>query len=70
MKRIFTLLIISFLFSCSLEKNNQVKEDPIKYKFGYDQSKYIFEEKKVKEVTHLEIFLKIKGLIILKYLGH
>ena len=48
MKRIFTLLTISFLFSCSLEKNNQVKEDPIKYKFGYDQSKYIFEEKKVK----------------------
>ena len=48
MKRIFTLLTISFLFSCSLEKNNQIKEDPIKYKFGYDQSKYIFEEKKVK----------------------
>ena len=62
MKRIFTLLIISFLFSCSLEKNNQVKEDPIKYKFGYDQSKYIFEEKKVKRGDTFGDILEDQGI--------
>ncbi len=62
MKRIFTLLIISFLFSCSLEKNNQVNEDPIKYKFGYDQSKYIFEEKKVKTGDTFGDILEDQGI--------
>ena len=62
MKRIFTLLTISFLFSCSLEKNNQVKEDPIKYKFGYDQSKYIFEEKKVKRGDTFGDILEDQGI--------
>ena len=62
MKRIFTLLIISFLFSCSLEKNNQVKEDPIRYKFGYDQSKYIFEEKKVKRGDTFGDILEDQGI--------
>ena len=62
MKRIFTLLTISFLFSCSFEKNNQVKEDPIKYKFGYDQSKYIFEEKKVKTGDTFGDILEDQGI--------
>ena len=62
MKRIFTLLTISFLFSCSLEKNNQVNEDPIKYKFGYDQSKYIFEEKKVKTGDTFGDILEDQGI--------
>ena len=62
MKRIFTLLTISFLFSCSLEKNNQIKEDPIKYKFGYDQSKYIFEEKKVKTGDTFGEILEDQGI--------
>ena len=62
MKRIFTLLTISFLFSCSLEKNNQVKEDPIRYKFGYDQSKYIFEEKKVKTGDTFGDILEDQGI--------
>ena len=62
MKRIFILLIISFLYSCSLEKNNQVKEDPIKYKFGYDQSKYIFEEKKVKRGDTFGDILEDQGI--------
>ena len=62
MKRIFTLLTISFLFSCSLEKNNQVNEDPIKYKFGYDQSKYIFEEKKVKTGDTFGEILEDQGI--------
>ena len=62
MKRIFTLLTISFLFSCSLEKNNQVKEDPIKYKFGYDQSKYIFEERKVKTGDTFGDILEDQGI--------
>ena len=62
MKRIFTLLTIGFLFSCSLEKNDQVKEDPIKYKFGYDQSKYIFEEKKVKTGDTFGDILEDQGI--------
>ena len=62
MKRIFTLLTISFLFSCSLEKNNQVNEDPIKYKFGYDQSEYIFEEKKVKRGDTFGDILEDQGI--------
>ena len=62
MKRIFTLLIISFLFSCSLEKNNQGTDDPTKYKFGYDQSKYIFEEKKVKRGDTFGDILEDQGI--------
>ena len=62
MKRIFTLLIISFLFSCSLERNNQVTDDPIEYKFGYDQSKYIFEEKKVKRGDTFGDILEDQGI--------
>ena len=46
----FVLLyvFIIFLSSCNSEINENKKEkDPIKYKYGYDESKYLFEEKKV-----------------------
>ena len=43
----FFVLII-FLSSCNSEINEIKKEeDLIKYKYGYDESKYLFEEKKV-----------------------
>ena len=48
MKKLFTLLTIAILFSCSSEKKEEVKQEPITYKYGYDQSKYVFEERKVK----------------------
>ena len=41
-------VFIIFLSSCNSEINENKKEkDPVKYKYGYDESKYLFEEKKV-----------------------
>ena len=41
-------VFIVLLSSCNSEINEKKKEkDPIKYKYGYDESKYLFEEKKV-----------------------
>ena len=41
-------IFIIFLSSCNSEINEVKKEeDLIKYKYGYDESKYLFEEKKV-----------------------
>ena len=41
-------VFIVLLSSCNSEINEIKKEeDPIKYKYGYDESKYLFEEKKV-----------------------
>jgi len=41
-------VFIIFLSSCNSEINEVKKEeDLIKYKYGYDESKYLFEEKKV-----------------------
>ena len=41
-------VFIIFLSSCTSEINEVKKEeDLIKYKYGYDESKYLFEEKKV-----------------------
>ena len=41
-------VFIIFLSSCNSEINENKKEkEPIKYKYGYDESKYLFEEKKI-----------------------
>ena len=41
-------VFIILLSSCNSEINENKKEkDPVKYKYGYDESKYLFEEKKV-----------------------
>ena len=41
-------VFIVLLSSCNSEINENKKEkEPIKYKYGYDESKYLFEEKKV-----------------------
>ena len=62
MKKLFTLLTIAVLFSCSSEDNKQVKEDPIIYKYGYDQSKYVFEERKVKRGDTFGDILEDEGI--------
>ena len=41
-------VFIVLLSSCNSEINENKKEkDPVKYKYGYDESKYLFEEKKI-----------------------
>ena len=62
MKKSFTLLTIAILFSCSSDDNKQVKEDPIIYKYGYDQSKYVFEERKVKRGDTFGDILEDEGI--------
>ena len=62
MKKSFTLLTIAVLFSCSSDDNKQVKEDPIIYKYGYDQSKYVFEERKVKRGDTFGDILEDQGI--------
>ncbi|MBT3503043.1 peptidoglycan DD-metalloendopeptidase family protein [Flavobacteriaceae bacterium] len=39
---------IVFLSSCASEINEPAKEESIKYRYGYDESKYLFEERKVR----------------------
>ena len=62
MKRILTLLIISIFFSCSSEKNKELIKDPIIYKYGYDQSKYTFEERRIKRGDTFGDILEEQGL--------
>ncbi|MBL6603845.1 MAG: peptidoglycan DD-metalloendopeptidase family protein [Cryomorphaceae bacterium] len=62
MRKLFTLLIIASLFSCSSEENKQIEEDPIRYKYGYDQSKYVFEERKVKRGDTFGDILEDQGI--------
>ena len=62
MKKLFTLLTIAILFSCSSEDNKQVKKDPIIYKYGYDQTKYVFEERKVKRGDTFGDILEDEGI--------
>ena len=40
---IYITNFLPFYFSCSSEKKEEVKQEPIIYKYGYDQSKYVFE---------------------------
>ena len=62
MKKLFTLLAFAILFSCSSEKKEEIKQDPIIYKYGYDQSKYIFEERKVKRGDTFGDILEDEGI--------
>ena len=62
MKKLFTLLTIAILFSCSSEKKEEVKQEPIIYKYGYDQSKYVFEERKVKRGDTFGDILEDEGI--------
>ena len=39
---------IVFLSSCASQINEPAKEESIKYRYGYDESKYLFEERKVR----------------------
>ena len=62
MRRILTLLIISIFFSCSSEKNKELIKDPIIYKYGYDQSKYTFEERRIKRGDTFGDILEEQGI--------
>tara|TARA_B100000963_G_scaffold154660_1_gene134668 strand:- start:2935 stop:4155 length:1221 start_codon:yes stop_codon:yes gene_type:complete len=62
MRRLFTLLIIASLLGCNSEENKQIKEDPITYKYGYDQSRYVFEERKVKRGDTFGDILEDEGI--------
>ena len=44
---ILVFILTVFLSSCNSDSNEPLKVQPIKYKYGYDESKYSFEEKKV-----------------------
>ncbi|MDG2475827.1 MAG: peptidoglycan DD-metalloendopeptidase family protein [Flavobacteriaceae bacterium] len=59
---VFTYIIIVFLSSCNSEINEAVKEVPIKYKYGYDESKYLFEEKKVRNGDTFGDILEDQGV--------
>src|SRR6056300_436569 len=49
----YCFFVLGYVFiiifsSCSSEINESTKEeDPVKYKYGYDESKYLFDERKV-----------------------
>ena len=62
MRRLFTLLIIASLLGCNSEENKQIKEDPIIYKYGYDRSRYVFEERKVKRGDTFGDILEDEGI--------
>ena len=62
MRKLFTLLIIASLMSCNSEENKQIEENPVIYKYGYDQSKYVFEERKVKRGDTFGDILEDEGI--------
>ena len=62
MKRILSVLIIAIFFSCSSEKNKELIKDPIIYKYGYDQSKYTFEERRIKRGDTFGDILEEQGI--------
>ena len=44
---ILVIILVAFLSSCNSDSTEALKVEPIKYKYGYDESKFSFEEKKV-----------------------
>ena len=62
MKRILTVLIIAIFFSCSSERNKELIKNPIIYKYGYDQSKYTFEERRIKRGDTFGDILEEQGI--------
>jgi len=63
MYRILILLaILSTLNSCKRVIENVFKEEPIEYKYGYDISKFVFEEKKVKNGDTFGDILEDQGI--------
>ena len=44
---ILVCILTVFLSSCNSDSTEPLKVEPIKYKYGYDESKYSFKEKKV-----------------------
>ena len=44
---ILVCILTVFLSSCNSDSTESLKVEPIKYKYGYDESKFSFDEKKV-----------------------
>jgi len=44
---ILVIILVAFLSSCNSDSTEPLKVEPIKYKYGYDEGKFSFEEKKV-----------------------
>ena len=44
---ILVCILTVFLNSCNSDSTEPLKVEPIKYKYGYDKSKFSFDEKKV-----------------------
>ena len=44
---ILVCILTVFLSSCNSDSTEPLKVEPIKYKYGYDESKFSFDEKKV-----------------------
>ena len=64
MKKYISLVIfILFIsYSCNSDDNLATIVKPIKYKYGYDESKYLFEEKKVKNGDTFGDILEDQGI--------
>tara|TARA_E500000331_G_scaffold351499_1_gene398298 strand:+ start:13295 stop:14521 length:1227 start_codon:yes stop_codon:yes gene_type:complete len=64
MKKYISLVIfILFIsYSCNSDDNLASIVKPIKYKYGYDESKYLFEEKKVKNGDTFGDILEDQGI--------
>ena len=64
MKKYISLVIfILFIsYSCNSDDNLASIVKPIKYKYGYDESKYLFEEKKVKNEDTFGDILEDQGI--------
>ena len=63
MYRILILIaILSTLNSCKRVIENVFKEEPAEYKYGYDISQFVFEEKKVRNGDTFGDILEDQGI--------
>ncbi len=62
-KAIILLIFSIFLFSsCSFDSSVTIDKKPIKYKYGYDESQYFFEQRKVKRGDTFGDILEDEGI--------
>ena len=58
----YVYIFIVLVSSCNSETNKAEKQDPIKYKYGYDESKYLFDEQKVRSGDTFGDILEDQGI--------
>ena len=59
---ILVIILVAFLSSCNSDSNESLRVDPIKYKYGYDESKYSFKEKEVRTGDTFGDILEDQGI--------